>query len=188
MNKRIVMGIMSILTAATMIGTATFAAFTSAASNEGNTFGAGTLTLTIDGQAGSASTPVFGVTNAFPGMTPVVQSLLLANTGTTTATSVVLTGIDTLDGNIITPPNLANKLTLELFVDDGDNSFEPGTDDTQVGTTQVLSNAQWTGLNLGFGLGSAKRVYLQISFPTGVDDNDYQGESLTFDFNFQASQ
>lgn len=184
-NRRIIASGLSIVSALAVMGGATFAAFSSQASNNGNTFGAGSLTLQINGQSGSASTPVFAISNAAPGATST-QVLNLKNSGTTNATSTELESIDvTVDaGNAF---NLGDELTLELYNDVNDDGLLDGGD-TLI-SSGVLTNPGWANTPLGFGLnaGGDQNVLAKVTFNSGAG-NIYQGMGVTFDFNFKASQ
>ncbi len=195
MNKKIAMSAMSIMSALTIMGGATFAAFTSEAQNEGNTFGSGELVLQINGAAGNASTPVFDVqagTNtsiffadaAAPGDS-VEASWLLTNTGSTDAEPILLDQID-LGGDTV----LAGVLTLEIFRDDGDNSGELGGDDVLIHSAH-LDSPTWNDLTLtGVALpasGGDQRIYARLTFDASAD-NTYQNKNLVFNVDFRADQ
>lgn len=186
-NRRIIASGLSIVSALAVMGGATFAAFSSQASNNGNTFGAGDLVLEINGAPGSGSTPVFAIGDAAPG-DQSVQSFLLTNSGSVNASTMSLQVLGVTD-TVASPANLGDVLKLELFLDDGDNSFEPGTDDTLISGPTEITNATWDGLPLGFGLngGASRRVYARIIFDSSATDA-YQNEAVSFDFTFQASQ
>lgn len=181
MNRRIIFSLISIASVVGMVGGSALAAFTSTASNNGNTFGAGSLTLSINTATGSSSTPVFAVTNAAPGDVSAIQTLNLKNEGSVLANTVTLTGID-LGGDA----TLANNLVLELAVDNNGNGL---IDPTETVNNQSLSHGSWTGLVLGFPLagGASKPVLARITFDAGAP-NSVQGTSASFNFNFQASQ
>jgi len=190
MNKKIFFSSISIISALALMAGSTFAVFTSAASITVNTFGAGTLVLTINNSAGSTSTPVFNVTGATPRDVTNTQVLNLRNTGTVNSFTTTLTGIAvTPTVTVPATPNLGDKLDLELWNDVNDNNvIDPGTD-TQIGLTAPLTAAQWTNLSLGFGInaGSHHKVLARITFNNTADDT-YQGSSASFNLSFQASQ
>jgi len=186
MNKRIIFSGVSILSALGLMIGGAFAAFSSTASNNGNTFAAGSLVLAINGLGGTGSSPVFTVSNAAPGDVTGTQVLNLSNVGSVGAGTTVLTGIS------VTPtpvsPNLGDKLNLELWNDVNDDGIINGGD-TQIGITKPLTDAQWTSLSLGFGLpaGGHHKVLARITFDSSAD-NTYQSTSVSFNFNFQANQ
>jgi len=182
MNKKIVFSAVSIVSSLGLMVGATFANFSSTASNTGNTFGSGTLVLAINGLAALASSHVFTVPNAVPGYSQT-QVLDLSNTGSVNAGSTTLTGIS------VTPHatgDLGDALTLTLYRDDGNGIYDAG--DTQIATGHLVDPV-WNNLNLGFGLlalGNHK-VFAVLTFDSGAGDS-YQGKSVSFDFNFQANQ
>ena len=181
MNRRILFSLVSICSVVGMVSGSALAAFTSSASNNGNTFGAGSLVLSINAALGASSTPVFTVTNAAPGDVSPIQTLTLKNEGSVAASTVTLTGI-TVGGNT----TLADNLILELAVDDNGNGLIDGGE--TVGTFP-LTNSFWTPRPLGFGLagGASKSVLVRITFDIAAPDA-VQGVSTSFNFNFQASQ
>jgi len=185
MSKSMIVRAASITAALALMGGATFATFSSAAANTANTFGAGTLVLKINGAGDSTSTKVFTIADAKPTDVFGPQVLDLSNTGTVNVATTKLTSI------AVTPsgsPNVGDKLNLELWRD-LDNTGTITDGDVQIGTTQPLTNAQWTNLDLGITLAASghMKVLAIITFDTSAD-NTYQGKSATFDFNFYAEQ
>lgn len=184
-NRQIAFSLLSIFAVLTLVSGVTFALFSSAASNNGNTFGAGTLTLKINGAGGSSSTPVFNVSSAAPGDTSS-QVIELSNAGTIAAASTKLTSIG-LTPSPTPPPNLGDKLTLDLYNDVNDNGSIDGGD-TLINSAH-LTDASWTNLSLGFALTASghHKVIAKITFDSDAD-NTYQGTGASFNFNFLANQ
>ena len=182
MSKSMIVRAVSITGALALLGGATFANFSSAASNNGNTFGAGTLVLKINGQE-PTSTGVFTLAKQVPGDT-ATQVLDLSNTGSVNAGSTVLNGIT------VTPNatgDLGEVLTLDLYKDvNGDGAIDVG--DTIIHSGH-LTDAAWTNHLLGFGLASSanQKVLAKITFDSAAGDS-YQGKSVSFDFTFTANQ
>lgn len=181
-NTRIGISLMSIVAALAMAGGAAFAAFSSSASNDGNTFGAGSLTLSINTQS-PTSTGVFTITNAAPGDVET-GLLVLKNEGSVDANGVSLLGIDINGGT------LAPVLIMSLYLDNnGDGLVDGG--DTLLAGPAPLDNPGWTNYSLpGFGglsAGASKRVLAEIEFDQNAN-NSFQGQTINFDLNFQASQ
>lgn len=179
MNSRIALSGLSILASLALVTTGAYAAFSSTNSNNGNTFGSGSLTLNINGSA--TSSPIFTLSGKAPG--DVAQGVLdLQNVGTISANSVKITTIDTAGSN------LGDVLTLDLYKD-VDDSGTINTGDTLVGSAH-LSDPAWTNLVLaGVTLPAAghQKLIAKITFDAGAD-NSHQSQSLTFNFNFQADQ
>jgi len=180
------MSILSIFTVVVLVGGVTFALFSSAASNNNNTFGAGTLTLSINTISGSGSTAIFSVSDLDPGEMTDVQKLDLKNGGTVDASDVKLTSI------VVNPtpatPNLGDKLILTLYNDaNNNNSYDAGIDLPI--DTGALTSLGWADRSLGFGLtgGELHTIFAKILFDSSADDA-YQGTSVDFAFNFLASQ
>jgi len=185
MNNKLLVSAISITSALALMGGVTFALFSSTASNAGNTFGAGTMTLNINSFGGSTSSKIFNISNAKPTDVFGPQILNLSNTGTVGAATSTLTSITVSPSG---SPNLGDKLNLELWRDLNDDGLINGVD-TQIGVSKPLTDAQWTGLNLGIPLavGANMKVLARITFDSSADYT-YQGTSVTFDFNFRADQ
>lgn len=183
LNRRIGFSLLSIAAAFAVMGGAAYAAFSSVASNNGNTFGAGDLVLKINGVGGSASTPVFGIAGAVPGSVNSTK-ITLTNTGSVDAPVVSLAGIDISGAT----PTLAGQLNLKIFIDTNDNGALDGGE-TVVGDGN-LNDPAWTnhvlsGVSLPHG-GTAK-LGGQITFSSDAG-NEFQGANVAFNLNFKASQ
>jgi len=195
MNNKIVLGLISIFAVVALVGGVAVATFSSAASNNSNTFGTGTLVLNINGLPGSTSSAVFTTGNSGnkkPGES-VTQGLDLHNSGSLDSANVFLTGIDVFP----TPTpggtlgNLADKLTLTIW-DDLDNNDVINAPEAEIHTAH-LNAASWTNKDLLFGLthngtvGDTHHLKATLLFDSDAGDT-FQGTSVSFDFNFQISQ
>src|SRR3989338_1516792 len=184
MNRQILMGIISIFAVVGLVGGVTFALFSSQASNNGNTFGAGTMELRINGNEDSTSSPVFSVTNAKP--TDVIdQVIILSNTGSIAASNVLLTSIN-VTPNPIPPVNLGDLLTLDIYDDQNGNGIIDGGDILR--GSAHLTDPSWSNISLGFSLaalGGSHQIIARITFDDTNDDS-YQSAGVTFNLNFQA--
>lgn len=184
MNTRILLSVMTILGVVALAGTGAYAAFSSQASNAGNTFGTGTLNLVINPGASPFPSPVFTVANAAPGAT-FDQEIVLANTGTVPAGSVA-TVTPTFSGN----SELASVLTIKYY-DDSTGSIAGSFDgtDTVLGEAH-LDNAVWNGYTLpGITIpaSGSKAIRALLTFDSSADSS-YQAKSMTFTLGFQANQ
>lgn len=185
MNTKIILSAFSILASLALVSTGAYATFTSSNTNSGNSFGSGTLTLSVNTES-PISTGVFHVTGAKPG-DAVGQVLNLKNEGSVDASSLLLT-------NIVSTPStgLGDVLTLNLYRDGNNNDTNgmtaPDADDVLVGSAHLTSPA-WTNINLGSVLNHGdNRQYLAIVTFDSDSDNTYQSKSVSFDLNFQANQ
>lgn len=184
MNKKILMSGVSILSALALVGGGAFALFTSTASNNGNTFGAGNMQLRINGAAGSASTTLFTVSNIAPGQQQT-QVITLSNTGSVASSATKLASIA---HGTSTTPDLGDKLTLDLY-DDVNNDGVLNGGDLLRGSAHITDPA-WNNIDLGFGLaasGGSHNVIAQITFD-GTADDTFQGTNSNFNLNFQTNQ
>lgn len=186
MNKKIMMSALSIMSALTIMGGATFAAFTATDTVQGNTFAAGTLIL--DAKVGGNSTsPAFTVTNAAPGQT-YDQVIELANTGSTASTQTSLVDITSTGAST---PDLADVLMLS-FYDDATGSVPNAWDagDTLLGGPASLNSSAWANIPFGFGItaGGSHKVIARITVDPNASDV-YQGKDAgSFNFIFSTSQ
>lgn len=182
LNRKILVSGISILSALALMGGTAFALFTSAASNNRNTFGSGTLVLNINSVPGGGSTPKFTIANAAPGFFQD-QELDLSNTGTVNASSVKITSI-AVGGDTI----LADNLTLTIAVDNNNDGILDGLD-TVLGT-EHLTNSVWNNYTLPaltLPAGTTAQIVARLTFDSGAGDA-LQGKSTNFNLNFQANQ
>lgn len=184
MSPKIILSTLSIFASLTLVGTGAYAAFSSTASNNGNTFGAGSLTLAINGFGGSGSPAKFTIANAGPGDVSPFQLFDLSNVGSVAVASVKLTSIDVTPTG---PVNLGDKLTLDLYNDiDGDGIFSGP--DTLIKSAH-LTDGTWSSLPMGFGLtpSGTHGILARIIFDSDANDT-YQGAGVSFNLNFQGDQ
>ncbi len=182
MNKKILMSGISIITALALVGGGAFALFSSSATNVGNTFGAGNMSLVLSSLAGPNSTPFFTFTGVAPGDVKT-QVITLTNNGSIPSTSTKLVNI----GHSGSVPDLGDKLTLELWDDANGNSAIDGGD-TLRGIAHI-TNPIWSNIDMGFGLAASgsHKVIARVTFDSSSDDT-YQGKSSSFDLAFQTNQ
>lgn len=183
--KQIIFSVVIITGVLVAVAGSTGALFTSTASNQGNTFGAGTLILTINNVPGNASSPIFNIENAAPGDS-VDQVLTLKNEGTISASSLLMTSVEVIDNVPATSTNLGEVLTTYIWEDtDNDGVIDAG-EPTWVNGIHL--NSIPPNLNLGsLASGQMRNFKIKLVFDIGAG-NEYQGESISFNFNFQANQ
>lgn len=186
MNKKIAMSAISIVSALTIMGGATFAAFSSPATNPGNTFAAGDIELQINGASGSGSTPVFAVTGIAPGESRV-QKLALTNAGSIGSASTNVSGVNDSSTSV---SDLGTKLTLQFFDDTNLNGlYDDGVDLPLTGTAHITDGVWDGGVSLGFGLpaGFTHEIFAKVTFD-GDADNTFQSSNSTFDITITTLQ
>ncbi len=165
--------------ALSLMGGAAVAAFTSSATNTGNTFGAGSLTLQLNG---GSNTAFFTISGAKPGDSSQ-QVITLANTGSLNSAHLFLTSIG---HNSTSTPDLGSKLTLDLYDDaNGNGSIDAG--ETLIKSAHITDNS-WANTDLGVTLNAAgsHKVIAKLTFDADAD-NSFQSTNSTFSFNFQAN-
>ncbi len=178
------MSAMSIFSSLAIMGGATFAAFSSTDTVEGNTFAAGELVLEAK-VGGSTSTPAFSVTNASPGDS-YSQVIDLANTGTLASTTTTLTDI-TFPVAPTSAFDLSDVLDLEIW-DDVNGNAVIDVGDVLRGSAPLNSPA-WTNIDLGFGIAGpgSHLIIAKITVNPGAS-NAYQGaDAGTFSFVFTTT-
>jgi hypothetical protein len=160
--------------------------FTASSANPANTFSAGTLS-TFDSAANSA---ILTASNLKPGGTAAVGTVDIANTGS-------LAGTFTLTRGTPVDSDTTNPLSAKLNTTVTDCGVYAGAtaptcgdgDDTTVytGTLAQMGTAGHAIAGLGSFAAGAKHRY---QFSVGLDstaDNNYQGDSSTVSFTWNAA-
>jgi len=187
------MSAVSIVTSLALMSGAAFAAFTAQATNTGNTFTAGTMTLLLNPTNNmSQTTPLFTVAGFMPGQSKAAL-ITLTNNGSVDASHVVLHSIANTPGT----PDISPKLNLTLINDpSGDDTIVNGQrvdgvsgDDSVIAGPTVITSTGWNDLDLGFPLAQTLSHHLVavVTFDSSAD-NSLQGASTSFDLTFQANQ
>ena len=198
-NKKIVLSLLSIVSALVIVGGATFAFFSSTATSNDNIFAAGTLTLELDDE--DEPTPASTVTASFGDGTTLLapgdtQSGFVSvnNTGTIDIDEVTMTGLGTdTDGD---------GMTGALEVTDlrsGTDSSCSGSTDHLAGATAVfgdgaapLTLAEFDGVDIyqgfpGVAAGGTYFICMGVTFDSGAG-NVLQGDSAELDLTFTGNQ
>jgi len=187
------MSAVSIVTSLALMSGAAFAAFTAQATNTGNMFTAGTMTLLLNPTSGvSQTTPLFTVAGFMPGQSKAAV-ITLTNNATVDASHVVLHAINNNPGT----KDISPKLNLTLIndpagddtIDANGNRFDPLGDDSVIAGPTVITSTGWNDLDLGFALahGDSHHLVAQVTFDSSADDT-FQGANTSFDLTFQANQ
>lgn len=210
--KKILISLMTIAMMAALIGGGVFAYFNDVESSTGNSFTAGTLDLTVDGQNPWASTKITAA-NMKPGSSGAVDCTLvnagnLAGTltvdikalvdsqGTCTEPECVNEG-GTYSGGVCTgntPVNLSTKMDMVIWVDDGagggtaNNGVRDGTEQQLFSGTLAAADVAvpWT-VTGGLSAGATTYIGISYSIATSVT-NEIQGDSSTFTIEFDLGQ
>lgn len=196
--KKILMSLFTIAIVCVLITGGTIAWFNDSETSTGNTFTAGSLDLTLNGN-NATNTVVFTVGNMAPGNQPKA-SIACANIGTINGklniTSIVVTNAE---NGILAPEAAAGDVTpaigelqdvvnIRLVVDRAPVTGWIGAEDT------TLYNGLVSGLpgSLTFdeplGAGATVSILILLDWwPTGIDDLA-MSDSMTLDFTFGLSQ
>jgi spore coat-associated protein N len=191
-----------------MVAGVTIAYFSDTETSDNNTFTAGTLNLTANGNDGS-NTIVFTVTNANPGQNGS-GTWTLVNTGNlagyidlesvsvtnaenfNAATNEAEAANDADTSNATGIGELTANLDVVLFVDDGtgsgtaNNRIQDGTEAT-IYSGKLGSIAASYNLNLALGSGATTYVSMTWSVATGVN-NTIMGDSATLNITVELGQ
>ena len=177
-HPRRTLGALAMLLVAVGVAVGSGANFTASSANASNTFSAGALSI-----GKSTNGAVLTASNLKPGGS-ATGTVDIQNTGTVSG-DFSLAESTPVDSDATHP--LSAKLDLVVL----DCGVVTGTPpDCVTGTTQVYSGklGALTSQSLGnYATNVKHRFKFTVSFPTGVDDNDYQGDDTSVDFSWSAS-
>lgn len=192
MNKRIVMGGLSIVAALTLMGGATFAQFTSSATLDNSTFATGDASLGI--AADSADAPVLGYSTTITGFGPInniapgysANFVFWLRNGSSSAINLdVIAKLTGVSGDEVLQDAL--KITFTCTRRDGTttiagpfsvNDWEAGS--APVGT--LLSGGTADGLG-----SDETQCVMNVNLPLS-SDSSVANKTVTFDGQFDATQ
>ena len=195
-NKKIAMSALSIVTALSLMGGATYAFFSDSGTSSNNVFASGTLDLQLSNDNVTYSNSVtgsFGQTNMIPGGTPVSGDLFLKNTGSVNSSDIDITfsnaHTQALTGaGTVHTEDMDKYLKIEVLTYDGVdllsglvNSNGNGFKDLDDLEAQGLPNL--SGLTAGDDKPLVMDIRLDISAP-----NEMQGDSVTTTINVTMNQ
>jgi len=202
-NKKITMSMLSIVTALTLTGGATYAFFSDTASSTGNTFGAGNLNLQIANPVGGFAenvTATFNVTDLVPGQTRA-RTMSFNNNGTTPIVEIAmgLTAGTPVDAGL--PSDVRNVLNFTILAGGSTvgDTCTGGTDVTAAIasvrgdnnfplTMNEMNGFTYDSLPISLPTtGSTGAVCVQVAMDNSATDA-YQGDTVNADFIFTAHQ
>ncbi len=192
MKRKATIAFLALITVAVMSSGAMYAYFNDTETSSGNSFTAGTLDLTVNGQETWNSTE-FTLSNLVPGSSGF-KTMLLTNAGNTPgALTGKLTNINNGPG-ITTEPEallgtdqgeLAANMMITVWVDGNSNGQVDGTETTAYSGSVAAATSNW---NLGSLAGGAtSKVSISYLVPTSVN-NVIQGDICTFSIEFTLTQ
>jgi spore coat-associated protein N len=175
-HPRRTLGALAMLLLAVGVAVGSGANFTASAANPSNTFSAGSLSI-----GNTPSSAVLTASNMKPGDAATVGTVNIKNTGSVAGTFSLAEGTPS-DSDSAHP--LSGK--LDLVVKD---CGPVATADCSTGTTKYSGKlGSLTSTSLGSFASSAERKYeFSVSFPSGADDDDYQGDNTSVAFNWSAT-
>lgn len=175
MKSRMFMSFLVIALAAALVGGATMAWFTSTATNEGNTFSAGTLEVALQDDSGDPwQGPAYDVAGIAPGWSGGESTFVVKNTGT-----LALKYRGQFTANVSEEPNdiaLYNAMMVKYSKDGGDTWTEAS-----------LSSLVAAGFTGNLAPGASDSVIIEPFLPTATG-NAAQGGSFTFYLTIDATQ
>jgi len=208
--KNILLSLMTIALVGVLIGGGVYAYFNNIEASTGNSFTAGTLDLTVDGENPWTSTKIT-ISNMKPGDSGAVDCTLenvgnLAGTlavdintlvdgqGTCTEPECIDEGGTYSSGSCSgnTPINLSAELDIVIWVDDGagggtaNNGVQDGTEEELFDGLLAAAGGPWS-VTGGLGAGSTTYIGISYSIATSVT-NEIQDDSSTFTIEFDLGQ
>ncbi|OGG26638.1 hypothetical protein A2960_00505 [Candidatus Gottesmanbacteria bacterium RIFCSPLOWO2_01_FULL_39_12b] len=165
--NKILTSLLSIGAASTIVTAATFAAFTASASNTGNVFTSGTLSL-----ATTPATGLFTVPNMKPGDS-ITQNLTVNNTGSLSL------DFNALSTNASGDVGLYNALKLKVGTTGGGSDLYNGNLSAFTGFIGGARTVVPSGTDF---------LSFTVSLPSEVTDEALQGKTTNVSFNFSATQ
>ncbi len=204
MTRKIITSLMVIAVAAMMVGMGTFAYFSDTETSSGNTFTAGTLDLTLTESGGA---PI-SLTNMKPGDS-ASGSITVTNVGTLPGSLYATSWYVTADGSPnpyadMTADEVAQMLLITAFTVDGNAVSIPDTDgDTRITVFDMVNDISgvvladypgspgqlgtWYSYDTNMAANGTHTYSLTVQFDTAAD-NDYQGDGITWTFEFLLTQ
>ncbi|HYF05823.1 MAG TPA: TasA family protein [Patescibacteria group bacterium] len=212
--KKIIASISIIAAAGSLAAGGTFALFSDSESSTGNSFAAGTLNLTFNGQDGAAVTPLFSLTNLKPSDTGTTN-IVLANTGSVAGTSITasISGA-TFTGTCTEPEvnddagnaddcavvasdedsDLTNELDESVAVSITDLGADAlpggaGADEDTVVATGTLSDLLGGGLTISGGIAASGSRTFSVDWSiANTVGNEIQNDGVSFALSFTLNQ
>jgi len=176
-HPRRTLGALAMLLVAVGVAVGSGANFTASSANASNTFSSGSLSI-----GNSAGGAILTASNLKPGDSST-GTVDIQNTGTVGG-DFTLSESAPVDSDVVHP--MSAKLDLDV-VDCGVVTGTPP--DCVTGTTPVYSGklGAMTSQSLGSYAANVKhRFKFTVSFPSGADDDDYQSDDTSVDFNWSA--
>ena len=206
MNSKILLSVASIAAAGALIIGATFAYFSDTETSNNNTFTAGSLDLTVDGNNG-VNTVKFNLSNMKPLDSPIYPSYVIRNAGSVTgyldleSISFVSdensciepeteAGDTTCDNPGVGQGELGEAIHAQMWLDETCNGMDPS--DTNVLPTDSLVNTVPSHFSTNYPLAAGDQVCFLSKFsyyglPSSVD-NKTMGDSMAFNMTFELAQ
>lgn len=212
--KRILLSL-SVIAAVAAVGIgATSALFSDSETAAGNTFSAGTLNLRVGED--DSTTETISLSNLAPEDEGNAAEWLTSNTGSIAGDLSVEVSAITNDEeapgpesetNVADPGDLGSLLTIALWMDvDKDGTWSagdyylpsssgvevpyatPGLPAAAFDIVDDYSGDIWADVQSVAGTTDAGNFRVEYDFPSGVSDNDAQGDSAAFDITFSLEQ
>jgi spore coat-associated protein N len=179
-NPRRLLAALATILVAVGVTVASGATFTAQTANAGNTFTAGSLTMSND----KAGTAILTASGMKPGdaTTDATGTVVIKNTGT-------LTGAFSLTRSSLTNSDTTNQLATKLnttITDCGADQNCATAGDNSVKYTGLLS-AMSSAISLGNWAGAEQHTYRFVVSLDSTADNNYQGDNAVAGFTWDAA-
>jgi len=201
--KKILLSLITVVVMAGVSAGATQSYFSDTETSTGNTFAAGSLNLTVNGNDGT-NTVKFTVSNMRPG-SQNIGTYTLNNTGTVNGyldiENVVVTtnensclepeteaGDATCDSPGVGQGELQDVVKLSKLFWDNDCNGWVGTGETTIYDGSVGAMPSSFDLDQTLNAGSSQCVTAQFNWWNTADDNKAMGDDMTLDLNFELNQ
>lgn len=188
LKQKLGMGIISAVIGIGLIGGGTYAYFSDSAETD-NTFAAGTMDLQFNGPSGDGENVIFDLDNIKPGDAEQ-QTFNLKNDGTLDISEVLLEtdySVEDAEGDN-KDEDFGEHINVKFFLNTtkGKELIEDKTLD-QLANDESLDVLDGEGLQAGEE--HYENFYVEVEFvDNGEDQNHFQGDILTLNWNFTALQ
>lgn len=195
-NKKIYLSLLVIGMAATVAGAGTWAYFTDTATSTENTFTAGVLDLKVgETTSGGISNENFSVYNVMPGDSYKDAGQITVRNNCS-VDGYLSARISSLKGN----ESLAKDLTIYIYDNDPNQWGGWAHEIAEVNSLNVSDNYDLFDYYYGNGHNGyytndiylsawdSQTFYFEYSVPYGSEEDDYQGQSCSFNIEFKLTQ
>lgn len=201
--RRILLSLITIFAIGALIINATKAVFSDVETSTGNTFSAGSLDLSVDGNNGT-NTVKFTLTNMKPGLQSIktwslnnvgsidgyldLENILVTNNENSCLEPETEAGDVTCNTPGVGEGELQTVVKLSKLFWDNDCNGWVGVGETAIYDGAVGSIAANYDINRSLTAGSSQCITAQMNWWNTADDNKAMGDDMTLDLTFELAQ